>query len=282
MAKSQKSSPKFTSRVSSTLHPTVWTWVFIVGLCVGIFATIYALNQSTELRKRAATCSDNNCQNVKAGNIWMITNCATGKTGGNKQYCNMKGLTGVCRGATYCCPAAGSKWTTDMRSCSVPSPTPVPTSTPTPIIVGQLAVVPSISEPRPIGGLRQIAVTVSTFTNSAGQALARPTIWGTSEPDTKITISILPDGVSGLVTSDTSGKWIWQSQKTLTDGAKQLLVIAKKDSGQGQVQMTFTAVGGSSGGIPVVWILIIVMVVFALGFGGFVLLKTKNITPQKK
>jgi hypothetical protein len=267
--------------MSFALHTTIWTWVFLAGLCVGIFATMYAVNQTTELRKRAASCNDASCQNVKAGNLWMITECKTAKTDGIKQYCNTKGLIGSCRGAAYCCPSAGAKWTSDMRVCASVIATPVPTGTPTPIIVGQLAVIPTVAEPRPIGGLRQLALTVATFTNSADQAAARPTIWGTSEPDAKITISIFPDGVNGQVTADTSGKWIWQSEKMLTNGTKQLLVVASKDTGQGQVQESFIVVGGSSGGFSLGWILI-AMIVVGLGFGGFVYFKTINITPQKK
>jgi hypothetical protein len=259
--------------MSYTLHTTIWTWVFLVGLIIGIFATIYAASQSTELRNRAAGCNDNNCQNVKAGNLWMITECKTAASGGVKQYCNMKGVIGTCRGISYCCPASGAEWTTDMGECPVVTSAPISMTTPS---LG----IPTVIEPRPIGGLRQIAITVATFTNSAGQAPARPTIWGTGEPDAVISISILPDGVNGRVTVDTSGQWAWQSPKSLTSGEKDLLVIAKKDDGQGQVQMKFTAVGGSSG-ISVVWILG-AMVVFALGFGGFMLLKTRNIVPQKK
>jgi hypothetical protein len=259
-------------RISYSLHTTIWTWVFIIGLVIGVFVTVYATGKSTELRKSATVCSDNNCQNIKAGNLWMITNCQTGTSTPVKQYCNLRGITAVCRGITYCCPSAGAQWTKDMASCPMAG---------APATAANLAIIPSIAEPTPAAGFRQLTLTVSPFTNSAGQGPARPAIWGTSEPGAMVTVSILPDGVNGRVTVDTSGKWMWQSDKTLTNGDKDLLVVAKTEDGQGQVKQGFTVVGGSSGGISL-GIIFLIMAVVGLGFGGFVLIKTRNITQQKK
>jgi len=48
------------------------------------------------------------------------------------QVCNTAGRIGSCGGQQFCCPAAGSVWTTNMTACAVATPTPTPTPTPSP------------------------------------------------------------------------------------------------------------------------------------------------------
>jgi len=127
--------------------------------------------------------------------------------------------------------------------------------------------------PSPLGGGRQIVLTVSSFTNDSGQTGPTPTLTGLTEPGAKVTISIFPDGVFGEVTADSSGRWSWRSPKALTAGKKDLLVIAKKDDGQGQVSQSFTAVAGGGG---ISNSLLIVLLVLGLGVGGYLYFKSKQ------
>jgi len=102
-----------------------------------------------------------------------------------------------------------------------------------------------------------------------------PTITGLTEPGATVTVSIFPDGVSGTVVADASGRWSWRSTKTLSPGAKSLLVVAKNAAGgQGQVNQSFTVAqgkAGSPGGL-----IILILVVVGLGFGGYVYYKSNN------
>lgn len=127
-----------------------------------------------------------------------------------------------------------------------------------------------------LGGGQQVALTVSSFTDSNGNAPAQPTITGLTEPGALVTVSIFPDGVSGTVTADGSGRWSWKAPKALTSGAKSLLVVAKDASGaQGQVNQTFNVAATSSGGTP--WgLILLILILVALGFGGYVYYKSNN------
>ena len=137
---------------------------------------------------------------------------------------------------------------------------------------GNLTVVPSIAEPTPITGQRNVILTVSNFTDSKGNSNNKPNICGFTEPGATVDVSILPDGVSGEVTADNSGKWCWQTTKELTGGKKDLLVVAKKSDGQGQVKQSFTAVATKAGS-PWGWI-ILLFILIAVGFGGYVYYKS--------
>jgi hypothetical protein len=125
-----------------------------------------------------------------------------------------------------------------------------------------------------LGGGRQVALTVSSFTNDKGVAASTPTITGLTEPGATVTISIFPDGVSGTVTADASGRYSWRSTKTLSAGQKSLLVVAHKDDGQGQVSQAFTVV--AKAGVNPWGIVILILVVVALAFGGYVYYKSNN------
>lgn len=126
-----------------------------------------------------------------------------------------------------------------------------------------------------LGSGQQVALSVSTFTDSNGLASSQPTITGLTEPGASITVSIFPDGVSGTVIADASGRWSWRATKTLTPGQKSLLVVAKNASGaQGQVNQTFTVAQGGSGN-P--WgILLLFLILAGVGFGGYVYYKSNN------
>lgn len=120
-----------------------------------------------------------------------------------------------------------------------------------------------------------MALSVSSFTDANGNASDQPTITGLTEPGATVTVSIFPDGVSGTVVADASGRWSWRATQKLTAGQKSLLVVAKDNNGgQGQVNQTFTVVA-STGGNP--WgILILIMVLVAIAFGGYVYYKSNN------
>ncbi len=128
--------------------------------------------------------------------------------------------------------------------------------------------------PSPLGGGRQIVLTVSSFTSDEGLSGPTPTFTGLTEPGAKVTISIFPDGVFGEVTADSSGRWSWRTTKTLTAGKKDLLVVAKKDDGQGQVSQAFTVVAGSGGSFNT---LLIVLVLLGVGVGGYFYFKSKQV-----
>jgi hypothetical protein len=127
----------------------------------------------------------------------------------------------------------------------------------------------------PPGSGRQINLTVSSFVDGNGQTNDRPYICGMSEPGAQVTISVFPDGVNGDVTADTSGKWCWRPAKGLSAGKKNLLVVAKKADGQGQIALTFTVVASAARGFSWGWI-IAILIVASIGFGGYVYYKSNS------
>lgn len=355
--------------------------LFLLLLIGGIIFTLVAVSGTTPPPSRAANCNDSGCVNQrwqKNPPIWQITNCDPNvlscDPNGDQQICTYKHF-GACGGQSYCCPAAGAQWTTDVSACAgspayenqcvptatptpeptdtpTPTPTPEPTDTPeptptptpwptsTPIIYEEVTPTPTrtptptptsyilnscnkaclsntdcpggltcvsafgqkvcrnplcsdqfsclcnqgsfanlVLTPTPtesgLGSTQQVALTVSSFTDDKGVASSDPTITGLTESGALVTISIFPDGVSGTVTADASGRWSWKSTKTLTPGTKSLLVVAKNaDGSQGQVNRTFT-VTAAKGGNP--WgILVLILVIAAIGFGGYVYYKSNN------
>lgn len=146
-------------------------------------------------------------------------------------------------------------------------------------LCGQGAIANLVVTPTPtqtgLGGTKTVVLTVSSFTNAGGTAANPPTITGLTEPGASVTISIFPDGASGTVTADASGRWSWRSTKTLSAGQKNLLVVAKKDNGQGQVSQAFT-VAAARGGSP--WgTIILIFLLAAVGFGGYTYYKSSRL-----
>jgi hypothetical protein len=135
----------------------------------------------------------------------------------------------------------------------------------------------NLVSPTPEGGLATggpaIALTVKSFTNGSGQTGNRPVISGTTVPGAKVTITVVTDGVSGEVIADSNGRWSWQPEKPLTAGEKDLLVVSRKDDGQGQVAQKFTVVAGAGFKFSFGWI-ILILVIIAVGFGGYVYYKS--------
>lgn len=93
-----------------------------------------------------------------------------------------------------------------------------------------------------------------------------------TEPGATVTVSVFPDGVSGTVTADSTGKWTWRPDKALSAGKKDVVVVSKKDDGQGQVTQTFNVIAGAK----VNWfgVLLFVMILVAVGFGAYVYYKS--------
>ena len=140
------------------------------------------------------------------------------------------------------------------------------------MVPGGLNLVSPTPEPGLAGGGPTIVLTVKSFTNGSGQTNGRPVISGTTEPGAKVTISILTDGISGEVIADGNGRWSWRPEKPLSAGEKDLLVVARKGDGQGQVAQKFTVVAGR-GGFSFGWI-ILILVIVAVAFGGYVYYKS--------
>lgn len=374
---SKRRAVKRTSRRGRPLSSLAKAIILVGTLLMSIVITILAVMTPTDKRSQAVSCNDSNCQNVKNGSYWMITNCnAPGDPDGDQQLCNYKGRVGICRGRDYCCPGSGQQWTTDMTACATPTNTPTKTptptntptqtptytptktptntptktptptrpagatATPTPTRVGSTATPTNSPTPTPLGyvlnscnkscssdadcpsglvcfggnifgtgktcrnqyctdkfsclcddggingnlnlvsptpegglasGGPTLPLTITSFTNSSGQASARPLFSGTTVPGAKVTITVLPDGVSGEVTADANGRWKWQPEKPLTAGQKDLLIVSRKDGGQGQVTQKFTAVAGRSFSFG--WI-IVILVIVAVGFGAYVYYKS--------
>ena len=120
-------------------------------------------------------------------------------------------------------------------------------------------------------GAPSIPLTIKSFTNGSGQTSSQPTICGTTQPGAKVTISIVSDGISGEVVADGNGRFCWKPDKPLSAGEKDLLVVATKDDGQGQVTQKFTVITGR--GFSWGWI-IVILVVVAIIFGGYVYYKS--------
>lgn len=347
-------SRRTSSRGGRSLSSLAKAIILVGTLLMSIVITILAVMTPTDKRSQAVSCNDSNCQNVRNGSYWMITNCnAPGDPDGDQQLCNYSGRVGICRGREYCCPGSGQQWTTDMTACATPTPTKTPTSTPTktptptqrqgtptPTRVGATATPTNSPTPTPLGyvlnscnkscrndsdcpsglvcfggnifgtgktcrnqyctdkfscicddagisgnlnlvsptpegglasGGPSLPLTITSFTNSSGQAGARPVFSGTTTPGAKVTVTVLPDGVSGEVVADANGRWKWQPEKPLSAGEKDLLVVARKDGGQGQVTQKFAVVAGR--GFSFGWI-ILILVIVAVGFGAYVYYKS--------
>lgn len=113
----------------------IWLTIFI--LVFGIIATVVASQRISNLRSKAVTCDDQNCNNIvwsAALSLYMIKDCnVPSDPDGHDQVCMESGQTGICGGKTYCCPGNAQRWTSDMTSCPLtPTPTRYPTLTPYP------------------------------------------------------------------------------------------------------------------------------------------------------
>lgn len=130
---------------------------------------------------RAFEC-DEKCP-APNGELW---NCHPTESDGSEQksICNAAGRVESCGGQSYCCPAPGGAWTTDMTQC--PSASPTATLTSTPIVwVGSAAcaVDATAASCTPTGVITcspdcptacsTAASTITTCTNSCGVATTK-------------------------------------------------------------------------------------------------------------
>jgi hypothetical protein len=117
-------------------------------------------------------------------------------------------------------------------------------------------------------------LTVGGFADNNHRTSDTPTVFGTAEPDSKVTVTVYPDGIGGEVYADKNGKWSYKFTKKLSPGAKNLLVVATKPDGQAQVAQQFTVVAGPS--INPFGIVLVIMILAALGFGAYVYVKSNQ------
>ena len=118
-------------------------------------------------------------------------------------------------------------------------------ATPTPSLPSiLLADVLASPTPNPlIGKTGQPILTVNPFYDAKKQTNPIIALSGTSDPDAEIDIAVTPDTAGTTVTADAMGNWQYVMPK-LTNGAKQLTIIARAQSGGQKTKTdTFTVVG---------------------------------------
>ena len=66
------------------------------------------------------------CKEQCPGTDGILRNCTPPEADGSSadSICSSTGKVESCGGKTFCCPAAGGKWTTDMTKCQPPTPVP--------------------------------------------------------------------------------------------------------------------------------------------------------------
>lgn len=123
-SKSKKTNPK-------SIIIILLVFVFLAG---AIFLGVTLVKQNQDVRERAAGNCDNPASIVQCprsdGNL---VSCTPPDANNNAQIstCNSAGRVEDCGGSTFCCPSAGSAWTTNMTACAVATPSPTATSTAT-------------------------------------------------------------------------------------------------------------------------------------------------------
>lgn len=146
-----------------------------------------------------------------------------------------------------------------------PSPTPysmllAEALTPTPMLLPLLSTITS-----PI-------LTIDPFYDAKKQTNPMIALAGTSDPGAELEISITPDSVSSVVTSDTLGNWSYIVPKKLKNGEKQLTVIAQSlNGGQMTKTETFTVVGAFQ--FP--FAAVVFSLLLACGIGGYIFYQKK-------
>jgi len=124
--------------------------------------------------------------------------------------------------------------------------TPTPISDSSSMLLAELLAVsptpnPLLVQPKTAAPI----LTIYPFYNAKKQTNPTFTLSGTSDPDAELNLSIFPDGVAASVIADSLGYWQYALPKSLTNGEKQLTVVARSQNG-GQMTKTetFTIVGG--------------------------------------
>lgn len=100
--------------------------VVVLFLALGIFGGVLLVRQNQNVQEKAA------CLEQCPGNDGVLRNCTPPESDGSSadSACSFMRIES-CGGAQYCCPGAGSQWTTSLAGCAALSATATATATAT-------------------------------------------------------------------------------------------------------------------------------------------------------
>jgi VCBS repeat-containing protein len=91
------------------------------------------------------------------------------------------------------------------------------------------------------------AVTVSVQKDAEGNVPAMPVIEGTAQSESTITIVIYSDPITGVVTTDENGRWIFTPSTPLSTGEHTITITVQNPDGTTETKtLTFTVTGSSA------------------------------------
>lgn len=136
---------------------------------------------------------------------------------------------------------------------AVPTPTPTPVPVPTP------------------------KLTIDPFTNTKGEAPARFTLTGTTDPLVSVTVDIAVDRINKTIQAEESGKWSFALPKALTKGKKTVTVTAVNAFGGSQAKTVPFTVAAGRGGFW--WILLAIILIAIIIWYVYTKLREPPIPP---
>lgn len=164
-----------------------------------------------------------------------------------------------------------------------PTSSPLRRATPTPYVVYVtptiapvfLADILTTPTPTPFSGAPTVtapALTIDAFYDAKKQTNPLISLNGTTNANAELEVSITPDGVLATITADSMGNWSYMVPKKLTNGPKQLTVIARTaNAGQTTKTETFTVVGGYQ--FPYAAVIFSILII--AGVGGYIVYQKK-------
>lgn len=170
-----------------------------------------------------------------------------------------------------------------------PTPTPRPTATPSATPTATPSATPALFPLVPFGGLRVPSptptplpvptpkLTIDPFTNKKGEAPARLTLTGTTDPFVGVTADIAVDRVNKSAQADNAGKWRIALPKALTQGKKTLTVTAVNSAGGSQSQTVMFRVGAGWSGL--LWTIIIIVLVAVISYYVYMRMREPPLPP---